>query len=411
MKRAVAYCRFSSDKQRDSYSIAAQLDIITNYCAKEGFELVGQYIDEARSGTNDDRVQFQKMIADSSIGKFDYVIVHKLDRFSRNRANSITYRKILKDNGVRLLSVAEKIDDGPTGILLESVIDGINEFYSVNLRTETRKGLYQRAKLGKACGNIPLGLNASPEGYFAINKEESTIVVEIFNRVAQDENISSIIRDLTERGITGKRGKKFTYHSIEKIIRNTLYYGTYTYSWGGGEPVVTPNCVEPIVSKDLFDLANLTLDRHSRPAYARHKEEDYVLTGFLYCGECGGHYRGHKVTLHKKQGDYEYRRYRCSNSAKGECKAPVIDKELLERSIFKAIERDICCPQVMNEITSEVNKQLKKRLAESDSGKAKKRSRIWKQRRANSSTSTLMELLIRKPTRTGWPRWTFESMS
>src|SRR5690554_2580811 len=97
--RAVAYCRFSSEQQRDGYSIEAQKRAIDDYCAREGYTLIDYYVDEARSATNDDRAAFQAMIADSSSKRFQAVIVHKLDRFARDRYDSAIYKKKLKDNG------------------------------------------------------------------------------------------------------------------------------------------------------------------------------------------------------------------------------------------------------------------------------------------------------------------------
>lgn len=100
----VAYCRFSSDNQR-SESIDAQIRAIKDYCRKNRYVLTHIYKDEALSGTSDKRDQFQQMITDSKDGLFNAVIVHKLDRFARNRYDSAIYKKKLKDNGVILLSV------------------------------------------------------------------------------------------------------------------------------------------------------------------------------------------------------------------------------------------------------------------------------------------------------------------
>ena len=138
IKRAVAYCRFSSENQRDGYSIEAQLFAIKEFCNKENFELVGEYIDEAKSATTDDRKNFQRMIQDSEKHQFDYIIIHKLDRFSRNRYDFAFYKKILKDNGVKVISVLEKLDDTPETIILESVLEGMAEYYSSNLSRETK---------------------------------------------------------------------------------------------------------------------------------------------------------------------------------------------------------------------------------------------------------------------------------
>lgn len=352
--RAVAYCRFSSDNQRDGYSIEAQLAAIRSYCSSEGIELVREYVDEARSGTNDRRDSFQSMISDASSGEFSCVIVHKLDRFSRDRLDFAIYKKILKDHGVSLRSVLERIDDTPESIILESMLEGMAEYYSRNLSRETLKGLRVRASKGLAVNNRPFGLDVDSEGHFSTNPSLAPIVREIFDRVASGESLTSVARSLNEKGLRGRRGSEFSYNSIQKIIRNTLYYGDYTFR---GE-VVAHGCCEPIVSLEEWTLANSKLKDNKNAVYARHRQEDYLLTGLLYCGRCGAHYSGH--CSHGGSGKV-YRRYRCTNSAHHKCDAPVVNKEALESYVLAAIEYDLGSGEVVPELTRQLQARLKER--------------------------------------------------
>ena len=105
--RVVLYARFSSDLQR-SESIDAQIRAMQKYCEQNHMTIIDTYIDEAKSATNDKRPSFQQMIEDSKKHIFDGVIVHKLDRFARNRYDSAMYKRTLKLNGVRVYSVLEK---------------------------------------------------------------------------------------------------------------------------------------------------------------------------------------------------------------------------------------------------------------------------------------------------------------
>lgn len=350
--KAAAYCRFSSDLQRDGFSIEAQLAAIRSYCKNEGIELVREYVDEARSGTNDNRPNFQEMIADSASGAFDCVIVHKLDRFSRDRLDFAIYRKILKQNGCSLRSVTERLDDSPESIILESMLEGMAEYYSRNLARETMKGLRVRASKGLSCSNRPFGYDIV-EGRFVKNEADALIVREIFDRVIANESLASIGRDLDSRGIRGARGAHFQYNSLQKIIKNTIYYGDYTYA---GE-VVAHACADPIINVETWTAANNQLKCHKNAAYARHRVEDYYLTGLLFCGLCGGHFSGH--CSHGKSGKV-YRRYRCTNMTKGTCNAPVVNKEVLETYVLACIEHDLFNGSIVPELT----KQLKARLAE-----------------------------------------------
>lgn len=149
--RAVAYPRYSSDNQREE-SITAQMRAIEEYCRQKGYVLVNSYPDEEKSATTDKRPNFQRMIKDSAKHLFDVVIVHKLDRFARNRYDSAHYKRILKRNGVRVESVLEHLDNSPESIVLESVLEGMAEYYSLNLAREVRKGMRENAEEGKHTG-------------------------------------------------------------------------------------------------------------------------------------------------------------------------------------------------------------------------------------------------------------------
>lgn len=141
-KNAVIYARYSSERQNDQ-SIDGQIRIINQFAEKEGYTIIDTYIDRALTGRNDDRPSFQKMIADSSNKAFQYVIVYKLDRFSRNRYDSAVYKKKLKDNGVRVISATENITDTPEGVIMESIIEGYSEYYSKELAQKIIRGNYE----------------------------------------------------------------------------------------------------------------------------------------------------------------------------------------------------------------------------------------------------------------------------
>ena len=139
MKTAVIYARYSSDRQTEQ-SIEGQVRVCNDYAERNGILIVNQYIDRATTGTNDNREEFQKMLKDSDKKQFDFVLVYKLDRFSRNKFEMALHRKRLKDNGIKILSAMENIPDSPEGILLESLLEGMNQYYSEELSQKTRRG-------------------------------------------------------------------------------------------------------------------------------------------------------------------------------------------------------------------------------------------------------------------------------
>ena len=133
MKTAVIYARYSSDRQTEQ-SIEGQVRVCNDYAERNGILIVNQYIDRATTGTNDNRDAFQQMLKDSDKKQFDFVLVYKLDRFSRNKFEMAMHRKRLKDNGIKILSAMENIPDSPEGVLLESLLEGSIKTYRIKLR-------------------------------------------------------------------------------------------------------------------------------------------------------------------------------------------------------------------------------------------------------------------------------------
>lgn len=126
MKVAVIYARYSSDNQTEQ-SIDGQLHVCQDYAKRNDILILDTYIDRAMTGTNDKREAFQRMLKDSDKKAWDYILVYKLDRFSRNKYEMAIHRKHLKDNGIKILSAMENIPDSPEGILLESLLEGFEQ--------------------------------------------------------------------------------------------------------------------------------------------------------------------------------------------------------------------------------------------------------------------------------------------
>ena len=140
MKTAVEYLRYSSDRQTEQ-SIEGQKRVCDEFAKRNDIVIVDTYIDRAMTGTNDNREAFQQMLKDSDKKAWDFVLVYKLDRFSRNKYEMAIHRKHLKDNGIKILSAMENIPDTPEGILLESLLEGMNQYYSEELSQKTKRGM------------------------------------------------------------------------------------------------------------------------------------------------------------------------------------------------------------------------------------------------------------------------------
>ena len=174
-RNAVIYARYSSHNQTEQ-SIEGQLRVCHEYAKREGYTIVGEYIDRAISGRTDDRPEFQRMIDDSRKGVFQYVIVYRLDRFTRNRYDSAIYKHKLKKNGVKVLSAMENIGDNPEGVILEAVLEASAEYYSLELSQKVKRGMRESALKGQYCtGTPPLGYK-TVDGRLAIDETTAPFV-------------------------------------------------------------------------------------------------------------------------------------------------------------------------------------------------------------------------------------------
>lgn len=138
MKTAVIYARYSSENQTEQ-SIEGQLRVCEEYAKAHDILILNTYVDRAMTGTNDNRADFQRMLKDSSKREWNFVLVYKLDRFSRNKYETAIHKKTLKDHGIKVLSATEHIPDSPEGIIFESMLEGFkrsNGHNISNLRTK-----------------------------------------------------------------------------------------------------------------------------------------------------------------------------------------------------------------------------------------------------------------------------------
>ena len=259
--KAVIYARYSSENQREE-SIEGQLRECNSFAEQHGYHVIGQYIDRAISARTDHRPDFQRMITDSAKKQFSVVLVWKFDRFARNKHDSVHYKTLLKYNVVSVISAVEHIPDGPEGIILESVLEGLDEYYSVELALKVRRGLTENAlKCKYNGGTIPFGYYVDEHQYFQVDPVNAPIVREIFQRYAEGETLRSIQRSMNERGMTTQQDKPFTPNSFSTMLKNRRYLGEYRYG-----TTVQPGGMPQIISESLFEQVQqrLARNRHAR---------------------------------------------------------------------------------------------------------------------------------------------------
>jgi len=328
LKRAVSYSRYSSAQQRD-VSIEQQQRDIRAFAEREGYTIVHEYADHAKSGFHniENRTEFMSMIQASATGAFDTVIAWKVDRFGRNRRESAIYKGQLADNGVSVVYAMEPIPDGAAGVLTEGMLEALAEWYSRTISENTKRGLHDNAIKGLYNGHLAYGYDRTPDNRFSVNEAEAAIVRRIFDLYSQGHSFADIVRAMEADGIMSKCGKPFQKSTVLYILRNENYIGVY--HWSG---VRIEGAMPRIIDDDLFEQCQAM-----RKKTFRHKEkapEPYYLSGKCTCGLCGapiyGHYgsgRNHKRYLY----------YVCSNVKSHQCTARYNHKRDLEAPLFDFI--------------------------------------------------------------------------
>lgn len=349
--RAAVYARFSSNNQREE-SITAQLRAAHEYAKRKGYTIVKEYADEAISGRTDDRASFQQMMEDSKKDLFDILILHKVDRFARNRYDSVVYKHILRKKlKIKIEYVGLQLDDSPESKFMEGVFESYAEFYSENLALEVKKGQKESALQGKHLGGIPaIGYRVNEEQKYEIVEHEAEAVRYIFQAVLQKHSYREICDVLNHKGYRTKRGTPFRSNSIFDILRNPKYCGKYVFGRIQAPKTEKRNChayQEPIVELEGAIPAIVTvqeweevqdmLSKRKTPRNIKGKTE-YLLTGYVFCGECGAVYCGTRQKNRHNGGYYYY--YRCNRSNNGfekSCGNSQIRCDMLEENLLNEL--------------------------------------------------------------------------
>lgn len=369
--KAVIYARYSSDSQREE-SIEGQLRECKEYAERNSITVLSAYIDRALSAKTDNRPEFQRMIKDSAKGLFDIVLVWKLDRFARNRYDSAHYKAILKKNGAKVVSAKEAIAEDSTGILLESLLEGYAEFYSVELSEKIHRGQKENALKGlNNGGGIPLGYLLGKDQRLEVDPITAPLVVEIFSRYAEGETIRAIVDSLNERGLQTKRNKPYTMSSFNSILKNRKYIGEYKY-----QDVVIPGGVPSIVPQELFDRVQARMEKNKRAPAMSKADEKFLLTTKLFCGKCGRLMVGESGTSHTGKKHYYYK---CGSAKrKTGCTKKAVKKDWIENLVVGRTMRMIFDDRTLAaiaEMVLEVQSRestslpvLKRQLAQAEQG-------------------------------------------
>ena len=347
--RAVIYARYSSSSQTEQ-SIEGQLRDCYKIVEEMGFTVIKEYIDRAISGKNDDRPQFRKMIHDSAFGAFDVVITWKMDRFARNRTDSALYKKILKENGVKVIYAAEKIPEGNEGVILESVLEGLAEYFSLDLAQKTIRGKKESIRKGKHVGGAVLyGYKIDTSKYYLVDETTAPVIRKIFNDYVSGVKATDIAKNLNAAGIKTKAGDKWTRVKIGQVLNNKKYAGIYE-SYDVQSDTKIPHIVEP----EIFETAQHLLSQNRKAGGRNKSKYKYLFSGKIKCGECGSAMCGNHAHI-----DRAKTKIRCYYTCQGKkeqrgCNAKSIHRDLVEKIVLENTMKIILKDEFIEKIADKI---------------------------------------------------------
>ena len=350
---AVIYARYSSDSQREE-SIDGQLRECKAFAESNDITIVDTYIDRALSAKTDNRPDFQRMIKESAKGNFEMIIVWKLDRFARNRYDSAHYKSVLQKNGVKVVSATEKISQNSEGILLESLLEGMAEYYSAELSEKVTRGLKENAlKCKYNGGTLPIGYSTDKNQHFVIDPLTAPAILDAFKHYAEGATMQQITDELNLKGVRTKMNTRISLNAVTRMLHNRRYIGEYRYS-----DIITPNGMPQIVPEDLFERVQEKM-KANKKAPAKYKaEEEYLLTTKLFCGKCECLMAGESGRSHTKR---IHRYYKCvSVKYHRGCDKKTVRKEWIEDIVISHLLKIIFDDDLMNKLANALLDQLHK---------------------------------------------------
>lgn len=332
--KAVIYARYSSDRQTED-SIAAQLRACKEYAASNGILIVGEYVDEAISGKGSKtmhRAQYQSLLKDCDKGIFDAILIHKYDRIARSLSEHVNLEQKLKKKGIELIATAQNFGNTNEAKIMRTLMWSLSEYYIDNLASEVKKGHKEAALQGLHNGGCPLfGYDVINQRY-VINEIEAAYVRKIFLAALHKTGFSSLIAEMEERGIKGKRGKPIKYTQIYEMLKNEKYTGVYLYSTEEEtqrkdrrtkpNAIRIENALPVIIEKELFQEVQKIMNERKHVG----RKADYLCSGLVYCA-CGS--KMHALKSQRKGHTYHY--YYCSKK----CGAPVVHMEEVDHAACK----------------------------------------------------------------------------
>ena len=347
-KIAVVYARYSSHGQTEQ-SIEGQIAAAQKYAEQHGYTIIHIYADRAMTGRNDDREEFQRMLSDTATHQFGVILLWKIDRFGRNREEIAFNRYRCKKNGVRVERVAEDVPDGPEGVILDSVLEGMAEYYSLQLAQNVRRGQRESAKKSQTVGGCKIiGYNVNPDTKrYEVDPKTAPFVTEVFKRYANGETISEIVAWLNAQGVRTTRGGEFTVNSLHRLLKNEKYTGVYIF-----HDIRNEGGMPALIDHATFDKVQEMLKVNRRAPARVWSKTEYLLTDKLFCGHCGAMMVGESG--YGRNGT-KHNYYTCWNRKKKKsCDKKPVRQDVIESLVLRSIGKLLENPATLENIADQV---------------------------------------------------------
>ena len=359
---AVIYARYSSHNQKDA-SIEQQVNECRAHATSLGLNIVHVYADRAISGKTDNRPSFQQMMRDAELGQFSYVLSWKSNRIGRNMLQAMTNELRLNELGVQVLYAEEDFDDTAAGRFALRSMMNVNQFYIENMAEDVKRGMMDNARKAKVNGKLPFGYKKGPNGDYVEDEYAAPVIKEIFERVAAGEALSEICNSLNLRGFKTSNGRPFGKSSFNALLHNERYRGIYIFG-----DVRIEGAIPRLVSDDLFyQVAEVVkTKKNPRTNRRRNKNGVYMLTGKLFCGQCGSPMVG--VSGTSKLGDLHHY-YVCKKKReKHTCTKKNVRRDVIEKLVAETIMTYCLRDEVLELIAEKTVEFNNKKIQESELG-------------------------------------------
>ena len=289
MKRVILYLRVSTNHQaEEGYSIEIQREKLLAFCQAKGWIVVAIVTDPGYSGSNLERPGIQKVIREVENKNTDMILVYKLDRLSRSQKDTLwLIEDCFLPNGVDFTSMQESLDTStPFGRAMVGLLSVFNQLERESIKERTFSGRVKRAKEGlwHGGGNDPIGYDYI-DGELTVNQEEAAQVRRIYDMYASGASVTEIRDFMVSRGYRTKHGDWTHINTVRSVLDNDLYAGTVHFDGEKSEEKAHTAIVSRSLNKRVRDLRERALANQYKEVDSSH-----LLTGFVYCSECGARY-------------------------------------------------------------------------------------------------------------------------